>query len=69
MRKNRPGVTLIPEAAATPGGLALPAAATHAIQAGAPVSDGSYEVFTYYYDTAIEDAPAGGFMRLRATLN
>ena len=69
VRKNRPGVTLIPEAAATLGGLALPAAATHAIQAGAPVSDGTYEVFTYYYDTAIEDAPTGGFMRLRATLN
>lgn len=69
VRKNRPGVTLIPEAAPTLGGLALPAAATHAIQTGAPVNDGSYEIFTYYYDTAIEDAPAGGFMRLRATLN
>ena len=70
VRKNRPGVTLIPEAASTLGGLALPAAATHAIPTGPPVSDGSYEIFTYYYDTAIEDSPAGaGFMRFRATLN
>ena len=57
-------MTLIPEAAATPAELGTPAAASHAIQAGAPVDDGDFEVFTWYYNVPIEDA-ATGFMRLR----
>jgi hypothetical protein len=70
VRKNRPGVTLAAEAASTIEGLEAPGATAHAIQAGAPVSDGSYEIFTYYYDVAIEDSPAGaGFMRFRGNLN
>ncbi|MEO7319791.1 MAG: LamG-like jellyroll fold domain-containing protein [Chthoniobacteraceae bacterium] len=68
VRKNRPGVTLSPQAGAAISDLALPAAATHAIQSGSPVSDGNYEIFTYYYDTPIEDVPAG-FLRFRAVLN
>ncbi len=70
VRKQRLGATFVAEAAATIPGLSLPAAVTHAIQSGAPVADGSYEIFTFYYDVAIQDAPAGdGFLRFRATLN
>ena len=47
-------------------GLALPAAATHALQLGVPISDGEYDIVTYYYDTAVQDAASGnGFIRLR----
>ncbi len=70
VRKQRPGITLIPEAAATIAGLAAPDAATHALPAGAPVSDGDYEIFTYYYDVALEDSPSRtAFIRLRTTLD
>ena len=67
VRKDRSGVTLVPQAADTVAGLSSPGAANNAIQAGAPVSDGAFDVFTYYYTTAIEDSPDGkGFMRLTA---
>jgi len=64
VKKARPGVTLIPEGAATLEGLALPAAATQMIQAGTPVADGDYEIITWYYAVAVEDG-AKGFVRLR----
>ena len=66
VRKVRPGVTLTPEASDTIEGLALPVAASQAIQAGPPVADGDYETYTWFYPVAIEDAPTG-FMRLRVT--
>jgi len=67
IRSERSGVVLVPEAAASVGGLLLPAAAGYAVQAGPPVPDGDFERFLYYYDTPLEDAPtARGFMRLRA---
>jgi hypothetical protein len=62
--KNRPGVTLIPEAAATPADFGTPAAAASAVQAGPPVDDGDFEIFTWHHGVAIEDAETG-FMRLR----
>lgn len=65
LRASRDGHTVTAEAAATPADLALPAAAGHAIQAGAPVADGAFEIVTWYYDVAIEDGGTG-FMRLRA---
>ncbi|MES2439411.1 MAG: LamG-like jellyroll fold domain-containing protein [Verrucomicrobiota bacterium] len=65
VRKNRGGVTLVPQAAGTLDGLSSVAAAGAVIQAGPPVSDGDFDVFTYYHSTAIEDSPGGkGFMRL-----
>ncbi len=64
LRVNREGHTVTAEAAASPAGLALPAAATHAILAGLPVDDGAFEIVTWYYDVAIEDGGVG-FMRLR----
>jgi hypothetical protein len=64
IRKDRPGVTLIPEAAATPGGLGTPESAARVSLAGPPVDDGDFEVFTWYHETPMEDA-ARGFMRLR----
>lgn len=67
VRKQRLGVTLVAEAAATVEGLAAADAANHAHQAGASVTDGAYEILTYYYDVAIGDSPIGkGFIRLRA---
>ncbi len=65
LRKDRGGVTLVPQAAGTIAGLSLAEAAGNVIQAGSPVSDGAFDVFTYYYATAMEDSPDGkGFMRL-----
>jgi hypothetical protein len=64
IRKERPGVTLIPEGAATLAEFGTPAAAVNVSQAGAPVDDGDFEVFTWYYEVPIDDA-AKGFMRLR----
>ena len=69
IRKQHLGATFVPEAAATIQGLALPAAASHALQAGPPIADGAYDIFTYYFDTALEDSPGGaGFIRVRAVL-
>ena len=65
VRKQRPGVSLLPEGAPTLDGLALPAAAAQMIQSGTPVADGDYETITWYYGVAIEDG-ATGFVRLRA---
>jgi hypothetical protein len=64
IRKDRPGVTLIPEGAATLAELGTPAAAANVSQAGVPVDDGDFEIFTWYYEVPIDDA-AKGFMRLR----
>lgn len=69
VRKQRPGITLVPEAAASVEGLATPEAASHARQALPPLSDGEFEIFTYYYDVALEDSPRGmGVIRLRVIL-
>jgi Concanavalin A-like lectin/glucanases superfamily/Glycosyl hydrolase catalytic core/Putative Ig domain len=64
LRKLRPGVTIIPEAADSPAALGTPAAASNVSQAGAPLDDGDFEIFTWYRKVPIEDAPTG-FMRLR----
>ncbi len=66
VRRERPGFTLVPEAAASMAELASAAAATQASQAGVPVADGEFEVITYYYDVALEDSEDGsGVIRLR----
>ena len=66
VRKQRPGITLTPEAASTIAGLAAPVVGD-ALQAGTPISDGDYEIITYYRATSIEDSPAG-FLRVRVTV-
>ena len=66
VKKTRPGVTLFPEAAATLEALTLPAASGTPVSAGAPTADGDFEIHTWYYPVAIEDAPQG-FMRLRVS--
>ena len=39
-----------------------------AVQAGLPVADGAYDIYTWHHPVAVEDAPAGtGFLRLRVT--
>uniref|UniRef100_UPI0005509EB8 LamG domain-containing protein n=1 Tax=Haloferula sp. BvORR071 TaxID=1396141 RepID=UPI0005509EB8 len=68
IRKDRPATTLIPEAAATPDGLAAAQAATQVLQAGPPVDDGDFEIITWYYTVPIEDG-ATGFIRLRVIQN
>ncbi len=70
VRKVHLGATVVPEAAATLPGLALPSASTQALQAGPPVADGEFEVFTYYFGTPLEDSPTGtGFIRVRAAID
>ncbi|RYD68344.1 MAG: hypothetical protein EOP83_00970 [Verrucomicrobiaceae bacterium] len=64
VRKARPGVTLIPEGAPTLAELGTPEAAANVSEAGAPVDDGDFEIFTWYYEVPVDDA-AKGFMRLR----
>ncbi len=66
VRKQRPGITLAPEAAATLAGLAAPVA-SDALQAGTPVSDGDFEIITYYYRIALQDSPTA-FLRVRLTM-
>ncbi|HET6407945.1 MAG TPA: LamG-like jellyroll fold domain-containing protein, partial [Chthoniobacteraceae bacterium] len=69
VRKQRLGTALVAEAASTVQGLAAPDASTHAIQAGAPVADGQFEIITYYYDIPIEDSPTGvGAIRLKVNI-
>jgi hypothetical protein len=66
VRSRRLGTTIVPLAATTLAGLADADAVNHALQAGAPVPDGDYEIITYYHDVPIEDSPSGrGFIRLR----
>ncbi len=66
VRKNRRGITLVPQAAATLEGLSLPEAAGRALPVGPPQVDGNYEIHTWYYEVAVEDALRGkGFMRLK----
>ncbi len=67
IRKDRPGVVLVPEAAATLDLLGTAEAAASVIQAGAPADEGEFEVFIWYYNVPLEDAPAG-FMRLRVVV-
>ncbi|QJE97925.1 LamG-like jellyroll fold domain-containing protein [Luteolibacter luteus] len=66
VRRDRPGTTLIPEAAATLDDLGSTTAAANVSQAGPPVDDGAFEIFTWYYKVPIEDVNAG-FIRLRVT--
>lgn len=70
VRKDRAGVALVPQAAATVDGLSAPEAAGNVIQTGPPATDGEYDVFTWYYPVAVEDSPDGkGFMRLTVVPN
>jgi len=63
------GASLVPEAATTLAGLASPQAATHVLQAGPPTNDGAFDIYTFFFDTAIQDSPTGtGFIRLRINL-
>lgn len=64
IRKNRPGTILIPEGASTLTGLGTAEAAANMTQAGPPVDDGEFEIFTWYYEVPVEDAGVG-FIRLR----
>lgn len=67
VRRQRLGTVITPLAAPTIAGLSDVGASAHALQAGDPVSDGDYEIITYYYAVALEDSPEGrAFMRLRA---
>ncbi len=69
LRKDRAGVVVFAEAAATLAGLAQPGAAANAVEitpAVEDVEDGDFEFVTWYYDVAIEDSPHGGYMRLKA---
>lgn len=68
LRSNRQGVSVGAEAAATIPGLSLPEAATHAIQAGAPLPDGDFEIITWYYDVPIQNGMSG-YIRLRPTVD
>lgn len=65
LRRDRSAILVTPEAAATLDALATPAPA---VQAGLPVADGAYDIYTWHHPVALEDAPAGsGFLRLRVT--
>jgi hypothetical protein len=69
VRKQRFGTALVPEAASSVQGLTSVDASVHALQAGTPVSDGAFEIITYYYVVPIEDSATGvGAMRLRVVL-
>ena len=69
VRRERAGVTLIPEGATTLDGLGLPAAAAAVVPLGVPVAEGDFDVLTYVFTTPVEDSPTrGAFMRLRAVL-
>ncbi len=69
VKKQRLGASISALAASSIEALTNADAALHALQAGAPVPDGAYEIITFYYDVAIEDSPTGrGAMRLRAVL-
>ena len=62
-RRDRSGILLAPEAAATLDALATPSLA---VQAGPPVADGAYDIYTWHHPVAVEDSAAGsGFLRLR----
>ncbi|BCU76587.1 hypothetical protein llg_13020 [Luteolibacter sp. LG18] len=67
LRKVRVGVTLSPRAADTLTGLSSTGAAANVVQAGAPVSDGDFEVFTWYCTAPIGNTPRG-FMRLQVSV-
>ena len=56
----------MPSVDATLEALTLPAASGTPVSAGAPTADGDFEIHTWYYPVAIEDAPQG-FMRLRVS--
>ncbi len=69
VRRERPGVTLIPEGAVALDGLGLPEAAAAVVPLGAPIADGDFDLMTYVFTTPIEDSPTrSAFMRLRAVL-
>lgn len=68
VRKSRPGVSLVPQAAAALAELGSVNASAHAHPLGSPVDDGDFEILTWYYDVPVGDAPHGrGFMRLKVT--
>ena len=70
VKKSRTGVTLVPQAAGTIDGLSAASAATNVTQAGSPVTDGEYDIFTFYYNVPIEDsADKTGFIRMKVLAN
>src|SRR5690606_8430251 len=64
VRKERPGVTLVPEGVSDPADFGTPEAASAVRQAGPPVDDGGFEIFTWHLKDPIGESPRG-FMRLR----
>ena len=72
VRKDRPGITLIPQSGSTIADLLLPGASDLVGQAGPPVDDpnhGEFEFITYYHKVAFEDSTSGkAFMRLGVSL-
>ena len=65
VRRDRSGVTLIPEAASTLTDFAAPVAA---VQSGPAIMDGAYEIYTWHHPVAVEDSsPGKGFLRLKVT--
>jgi hypothetical protein len=70
VRRNRPGTTLVPEAAASPADLGTATAQAHALFAGPPVNAGDFEILTWYYDSPVGTSPDdNGFMRLKVVKN
>ncbi|MFD0895273.1 autotransporter-associated beta strand repeat-containing protein [Luteolibacter ambystomatis] len=69
VRKVRVGATLSPRGAATLEALSSIASTSNVASAGPAVSDGDFEILTWYYTTAIEDASKTGFMRLVITVD
>ena len=70
LRRIHPGVTIIPEAAATLENLGSPASAAAVVRIGEPVADGDFDLVIYVFTTPLEDTPSkSGFMRIRATLD
>lgn len=69
VRKVRVGVTLSTRGAATLDGLSNIASASNVASAGPAVSDGDFEILTWYNTTAIGDASKIGFMRLVVTVD
>lgn len=66
VRKNRPGTTLVAEAAENLSDLGTPASAAHAVFVGPAVPDGDFEIATWHYDVPIGSTPDGtGFIRLK----
>ncbi len=67
VRKDRSGISLVPEGAAHLDDLGNVGSSDSMIQAGPPTDDGEFEIITWYYEIPIADA-AQGFARLRVVI-